>query len=1033
MKKLYLILLIAAFLTRIDSKAESTDFKYDGVMYTVIDEYAKTCKTKDGKYSSNGSVSGDLTLPANPKFGNVEYTLIEIGSDSFSYSSVTSVTIPASVTRIGRNAFTNCYELTQFTSLATSPAIMNDEAFSGSYDKIKVSVPDGSIGNYLATNWSLFENISDGSTIIDSYSDGILNYCLIPAVDDSKQNTAIVIPGDYALLTEITIPERISYTDQAGNTSRYYVSVIGYEAFKDCTNLKSITFNRRSSTSIIGEYAFAGTSINSIDLPATVEYIGAYALSGCKNLTDFVSPENNRVIGDYALYDCTAITGITFNDGLEKIGDFAFSMSSGYCTIPELNIPPTIKSIGTGAFSWLEIHKFNISDLAAWCSIKINGSSYWKKGDLDLYLNGTQLIDLIIPDGVERINPNAFSYFKNIKSVTLGMDVRSIGNGAFYYCRGIESVSLNEGLRFIGSAFGSCDALKQIAIPSTVETIDGTFTFCDSLESVTLNENLRSIGHSFRGCKALKQIIIPASVETIDDDAFSECKSLESVTLNESITSIGKHAFSYCYALKQINIPSSVEQIGQRAFYGCRLLEQIEIPGSIEKIDDYTFASCRSLKSLTLNEGIRFIGNSTFNNCRALKNIVIPSSVENIDEYAFSHCDSLESVTLKEGLRSIYTEAFNCAGLTQITIPSSVERIWKNAFHSNLSAVTFSDCSEGLFCSGAFPGVITTLYYGRPLDRLNRDFDTSSIKSLTIGNITDSIPPYLFNGHQALTTLRLGSSIKEIGEGSFSDCINLTEIIIPPSVENIGASVFAGNTKLESIIMGHSIKSIGEKAFDGCPVEAVYITAQTPPTTPNNAFSSYNGTLYLQGEHSLDAYYDAYTCWDRFNSYTMVEAIDLAVDGDRTISGKAGDRFQLTATIMPENVTLPHIFWRSTNPNVAIVDADGVVTLLAETDEIAAMAEDGNASAATCKIIAESLYADIPVAEVTVNNESFNNNSGLENIIYNIESPDDTIDFDAPLEIYNLSGIKLAGNIDQLSNGIYIIRQGYITKKILKK
>jgi len=110
----------------------------------------------------------------------------------------------------------------------------------------------------------------------------------------------------------------------------------------------------------------------------------------------------------------------------------------------------------------------------------------------------------------------------------------------------------------------------------------------------------------------------------------------------------------------------------------------------------------------------------------------------------------------------------------------------------------------------------------------------------------------------------------------------------------------------------------------------------------------------------------------------MIEPTELKVDGDKTLTGKAGDTFQLTATLYPrKKVTLPQIFWRSTNPDIATVTPDGLVTLHADMSDIMAMAADDDSSENSCKIIAETLYANGPVAEITVNSIS----SGIDNII----------------------------------------------------
>lgn len=159
----------------------------------------------------------------------------------------------------------------------------------------------------------------------------------------------------------------------------------------------------------------------------------------------------------------------------------------------------------------------------------------------------------------------------------------------------------------------------------------------------------------------------------------------------------------------------------------------------------------------------------------------------------------------------------------------------------------------------------------------------------------------------------------------------------------------------------------------------------------------------------------------------MTEPTKLDIEGSREISGKKGDQFQLTAKIYPENVTLPQIFWRSTNPEIATVDHNGLVTLKADFDEVMATAtgDSETASGNTCKIIAESLYANGPVAEVSVTCDD----SGINDVLSDSDSVG-KIDYSAPVEVYNLQGVRVSDNTDRLDTGIYIVRQGKNVEKI---
>lgn len=88
-------------------------YTYEGntITYSVIDEDAKTCSvtSENSTATSENGISGALVLPANPKDGDIEFTLTHIAYSAFSGCiDLKSVVIPNSVTSIGSRAFYGC-------------------------------------------------------------------------------------------------------------------------------------------------------------------------------------------------------------------------------------------------------------------------------------------------------------------------------------------------------------------------------------------------------------------------------------------------------------------------------------------------------------------------------------------------------------------------------------------------------------------------------------------------------------------------------------------------------------------------------------------------------------------------------------------------------------------------------------------------------------------------------------------------------------------------------------------------------------
>ena len=126
------------------SFARDFTYKYEGktLTYTVIDEQAKTCKTKSGgTYKAGNVVSGSLIIPSVAKDGETQYTVTELGENAFySCSNLASVIIPNSVTKIEYSAFRDCTSLIS-VEIPNSVTSIRLGAFYGCSRLTSVAIP----------------------------------------------------------------------------------------------------------------------------------------------------------------------------------------------------------------------------------------------------------------------------------------------------------------------------------------------------------------------------------------------------------------------------------------------------------------------------------------------------------------------------------------------------------------------------------------------------------------------------------------------------------------------------------------------------------------------------------------------------------------------------------------------------------------------------------------------------------------------------------------------------------------------------
>lgn len=178
-----------------------------------------------------------------------------------------SVTIPPSVTSIGKSAFANCSGLTS-VSIPSSVTSIGDGAFIGCSGLTTITIPSSvtSIGNWA------FRGCSG--------------------------------------LTTITIPNS--------------VTSIGNDAFYNCTGLTSVTIP--DAVTSIGGSAFSGCSgLTSVTIGEGVTSIGSYAFSGCSGLTSITIPDAVTSIGERAFYNCNGLDTVYMKPATAPwLGYYAF-------------------------------------------------------------------------------------------------------------------------------------------------------------------------------------------------------------------------------------------------------------------------------------------------------------------------------------------------------------------------------------------------------------------------------------------------------------------------------------------------------------------------------------------------------------------------------------------------------------------------------------------------------------------------------------------------------------------------------------
>lgn len=900
-------------------------------------------KIGDRAFMYNYSSLRSITLPTS---------LRTICDDAFYYcTGFNKLTIPQGVTTIGKNAFGECRAIQRLELPSTLTSIGEGAFFrlnNLSAVISKIQTPFDIHKRVFASEWSHYE---EG---VEVYPKSQATLYVLDGTKSAYQAIegwnmfADIVEGE---LKETTY-EGLNYTYVEGKGIATVVGRADEELRKISIPTTILVDNVNYSVKAVAPGAFRDINIDTLIIASGIETIGKNAFNYCWNLKKVELPSTLKIIADQAFNNCDALKRIELPSSLDSIGNAAFySCDNLMFVVSKIQTPFAINT---------DVFVNNGSKSDAILYVPVGTSSAYKQYDgwnvfseiiegepkeityeglIYNYFesNGTATVVGRADDNLVKINiPGVIPIGGSNYSV------KTIGAGAFQNCY-IDTLVVNDGVEAIDkNAFNNCWRLKSVELPTSLNVIgSNSFRNVEELKSIVIPEGVTTIGEgAFRDCDNLQRVDLSSTIDSIGNEAFIYSRNLSAVTsrilnpfaISQSVFCIEYHwdysggeskqiftksnanlyvpegttakyqqfdgwnmfaaiyegeikeyeSDSLKYAYLMSNLTATVIASDKYRNYsaitipGTVIIEGIEY--KVTEIGANAFKGCSDLRNVTISDGVQTIGNGAFQECYSAYFEQLPSSLRTIGDNAFRWCQTNTQRILPEGLLSIGKWAFSgCYYMQKVVLPSTLTSIDEYAFRDNSNLATVIShisrpfainnnvfgseskwneetqqydytCAADLYVpEGTIDlykstegwTVFSNIYEGELKDFTYLDlvytYNTSSkVATVVKGENYDSLK--IVSIPSKIPVEGTEYPVKAIAGRAFSST-SITSVEIADGLETIGQEAFSNCEQLSRLSLPSTLVTIESSAFNNCRRLAGITIPASVKTIGNNALS----------------------------------------------------------------------------------------------------------------------------------------------------------------------------------------------------
>lgn len=422
------------------------------------------------------------------------------------------------------------------------------------------------------------------------------------------------------------------------------VEIIGESAFEENDYVQKVVLP--DSVKQIKEYAFWGCDrLSTVTLGKGLTEIGDYSFTNCKGLKEMTIPSNVKSIGIQAFADCVNMTDITIPYQVTQIHDTAFDGCSRLVIHAETGSYADKYALEF-ADKQEEMPEYeDVPDYPNGDSIVDDSNGEEPQVTEE---DGTDIAEQEgnLLGSTQIVGNQAVVFIDNTSATVIG-GMQSEEHNDGYHSEsnqgdisenisesdkekdGFPKYTIVDGKIVADQAYYRNSSLTEVNLPAGIEEI-GQFSFArSSVSRITIPEGVKTIGYgAFYHCKQLSEIALPSTIETVEPKAFTHSLWMEQfLEGGDEYLISGNVLIAYKGQGSTVLIPEGVTVIAAEAFKGNTQIQEVVFPDSVRIIGEDAFANCSALSELTFGENLQKIKDRAFYGC-ALEEVVLPDSLQ---------------------------------------------------------------------------------------------------------------------------------------------------------------------------------------------------------------------------------------------------------------------------------------------------------------------------------------------------------------------------------------------------------------------